>query len=46
MFPVARHHKMTALPYLEDVERPKGETGMSEVPLKAGQVCPFQWNDA
>jgi hypothetical protein len=31
---------MTALPYLEDMERPEGETGMSEVPARAGASLP------
>jgi len=31
---------MTALPYLEDVERPEGETGMSEDPARAGASLP------
>jgi hypothetical protein len=40
MFPVARHHGMTGIPYLEDAERPEGETGMSEVPHICGTSLP------
>jgi len=40
MFPVARHHGMNGIPYLEDVERPEGETGMSEDPARAGASLP------
>jgi hypothetical protein len=40
MFPVARHHGMNGIPYLEEVERSEGETGMSEVPHSCGASLP------
>jgi hypothetical protein len=39
-FPVARHHGMTVIPYLEEAERLEGETGMSEVPHPCGASLP------
>jgi hypothetical protein len=50
MFPVARHYgtvslrtklsNMAGFPYLEEAERPEGETGMSEVPHLCGASLP------
>jgi hypothetical protein len=40
MFPGARHHGVSGLPYLEEAERPERETGMSESPARAGESLP------